>query len=88
MKYEIPNLSRAVSLIVQYHRRESDMHADIRAWGAPGECHEDLSRGEASRFRDVRKHIEGVTGFKYKMVRAEILRRVSAKFAYNFFGGL
>lgn len=79
----IPNLSRAASLIVAHQRAEQEAHAEVDAFHAPSECHGLVSKGEARRTRAMRRHVEGVTGFHFHLVTREIRRRLSPACAYR-----
>lgn len=61
----IQNVSRALTVIARAEVRECLMHDDVRAWGAPSECHADVSRGEPQRWRDARRAVRGLTGLPW-----------------------
>ena len=62
-------LGRAFSIIAQHQMREWDMHADVRAWGAPSECHDLVNRGAARRERAAYAHASAVSGLKRQHLR-------------------
>lgn len=57
----VPNLSIALSILMRAECREVFLHADVSAFGAPSECHDDVDRGMAKRMRVARKHAEAVS---------------------------
>lgn len=79
----VPNLSRAVSLLVQFERRESGYHDSLGAYYAPSECYADLNRGRPRRWHRVRKHVEGVTGLKWKQFVKACEARVAHKWWFR-----
>lgn len=67
----VKNISRALTLVAGLECTEIFMHADVSAWGAPSECHHDVSRGEGERAREMRRHVRGITGLRWRaFVRA------------------
>lgn len=79
----INNLGRALSIIVQHKRNEDAMHEDVNQFHAPSECHELVSRGEAKRFRLVRRRVKALTGSRYDLVLREARRRTSNHAVYR-----
>lgn len=57
-------LGRAISILVAHERAVDEMHGDVRAFGAPSECHGVVSRYAARDFRLVRKHACAVAGVR------------------------
>lgn len=45
------HLGKALTILAGQLVDEEIMHADVDAWGAPSECHRDVSRGERRRHR-------------------------------------
>lgn len=71
----IRNLGATLTVIARWQAREADMHADVSAWGAPGECHGLVSKGEDERFRRARRHAEAVARRPYRVIVREARRR-------------
>jgi hypothetical protein len=71
----VQNLSRALTIIARAEAAEHFMHADVRAWGAPGECHQDVSRGEPYRMREMRKQVESEIRRPFRHVVKDAKRR-------------
>lgn len=71
----IRNLGTALTVIARQEARESDMHADVIAWGAPGECHALVSRGETQRARRARKLAEAIARRPFRIIAREAERR-------------
>ena len=62
----IRNLSRALSVIARHEAYEWLGHAEISAFGAPGECHHDFERGAAKRYRLVYRRVHALTGLSWR----------------------
>ena len=62
-------LGKAIGILVRAIEREEMLHEDIDAWGAPGECHGVVARGEDRRMRQARKHAEAVAGMPLRVIR-------------------
>jgi len=58
----VQNLGRAFTIIAEWHAKEQALHADVAAFGAPGECHAMVSRGESKREREARRLARSVSG--------------------------
>lgn len=58
------NLGKAIGILIRAEMREIEMHEDVDAWHAPGECHRDVSRGAGKRLREARRHALHAGGFK------------------------
>jgi len=66
----IPNVSAALTVLARAEANEQLMHDDVRAWGAPSECHADVARGAAERWRTARRRAHALTGLRWRaMVR-------------------
>jgi hypothetical protein len=72
------NLGRALSVIARQQVGEIIMHEDVRAWGAPSECHRDVERGEISRARQARRLAKSVSGMSRASFNRE-LRSIPAR---------
>jgi hypothetical protein len=69
------NLGKAVGILARAEAAEHDYHADVDAWGAPGECHAVVAKGAARRLRRARKHAEAVAGMPLRAIARHALRR-------------
>jgi hypothetical protein len=58
------NLGRAVSILAKFQRDCDFMYEDLAAFYAPSECYGDVSRGQARRFRLVRRRACKAAGVK------------------------
>ena len=50
------NLGRAFSILAEAQAHETHLHHDVAAFGGCGDCHASISRGEARRQREARRH--------------------------------
>ena len=71
----IKNLGKAISIIARASADEINYHADVSAWGAPGECHDSVSKGEAARYRRARRHAKAVARAPYRIIIREARER-------------
>jgi len=71
----IRNLGAVLTVLARQEAREADMHADIDAWHAPGECHHLVARREARRERTARKRAEALARRPMRVIRREASRR-------------
>lgn len=71
----ITNLGHVATIIAKGECDEIFGHADISAWGAPSECHDDFSRGEAERFREMRRHAEATARRPWRVIVKELKAR-------------
>lgn len=69
-------LGKAIGILIRAHMREHDMHADVSAFHAPSECHALVSRGEAGRLRQARRHAESVAGMSLRRIRIEARKQM------------
>lgn len=76
MPLHIANLGRALSVIARHEACEAVMHEDVSAFGAPGECHALVSRGEDRRLRQARKVAAGIAGVRFALIEREAVRRL------------
>jgi hypothetical protein len=67
----IRNLGRVLTILARAEAAEHFMHADVDAWGAPGECHALVARGEGRRSRRVRKQVESEARAPYRIIRRQ-----------------
>lgn len=68
---QIRNLGRVLTIVARAEAREHFMHADVDAFGAPGECHGLVSRGEKQRLRRARKHAEAEARAPWRVIRQQ-----------------
>lgn len=71
----IRNLGAVLSVLARAEAAEHFVHADICAFGAPGECHALAQRGEAGRLRLARKQAEALARAPMRAIRAQAIRR-------------
>lgn len=71
----IRNLSKALTIVARAEADEIIMHDDVDAWGAPGECHALVMRGEHVRLRRARRHAEAVAQRPWRVIRREAAKR-------------
>lgn len=71
----IRNLGTALTILARAEAAEHFMHADVDAFGAPSECHGLVSRNEARRLRQARKHAEAEAKAPYRVIRAQAQKR-------------
>lgn len=71
----IKNLGKAVSILARAEALEIALHEDVAAWGAPSECHGAVSRGEAQRRRQARRHAEAVARRPLRIIEREAKAR-------------
>lgn len=71
----IQQLGKALSILAQHEVDELIQHDDVDAWGAPSECHRDVSRGEGRRWRRARKHAEAVARAPLRVIEKQAKRR-------------
>lgn len=76
----VKNISRALTLVAGLECYESFMHADVSAWGAPSECHDDVSRGEGVRMRKMCRHVRGITGLRWRVFVRAVRRDYGIEF--------
>ena len=74
------NLGKAVGILILADCVERFMHADVRAWGAPSECHDVVSRGAARRRRQARRHAEAIAQAPLRVIEREVKRRTGVTF--------
>jgi hypothetical protein len=77
------NLGKITGLVINHLRVETEMHADVEAWGAPGECHgavnQTIDRARRALFQDI----ERATGYTTRQLDDELNRRVSGKWLWR-----
>lgn len=71
----IRNLGKVLGIVVKSEVSELLMHEDLAAFHAPGECHDDVRRGEAERFREARKHAEAEAQRPWRCIVREAKKR-------------
>jgi hypothetical protein len=62
MSQLITNLGGVLTVLLRAELSEIIMHEDVVAWGAPSECHADVSRGEERRMREACEKAERLAG--------------------------
>jgi len=67
-------MGKALGILARAEARESYMHDDVDAFDAPGECHGAVSRGEAHRARQARRHAKAVSGLSRAAFNRELGR--------------
>lgn len=72
-------LGKALSILAQQEAAESFFHADVNAWGAPSECHALVSKGEADRVRQARRHAEAVAKMPLRVILKKAFKRGGLK---------
>ena len=72
---KVPNLSAALTILARAEASEHFMHADVDAFGAPGECHALVARGEKQRQRQARKQAEAIAQRPFRIIRKDAKRR-------------
>lgn len=86
MKNKLQNLGRAISIIAAHERATDAIFDDLEAFYAPSECYQDVSRGEARRFRQVRRHACHVAGVRnLRELRRAVLAVVPTWDRFNHF---
>lgn len=71
----IPNLGAALMVLARAEASEIFMHADVDAFGAPGECHGLVARGEAERQRLARRQAEAIARRPLRIIRQQAKQR-------------
>ena len=71
----IQNLGQVLTVLAKHEAWEVAAHMDVDAWGAPGECHADVSRGEAKRFRMARRQAEALAHRPFRTICREASKR-------------
>lgn len=80
------NLGRAISIIAAHERASDAMFEDAAAFHAPSECYPIIARGEARRFRQVRRHACAVAGVRnLRELRRAVLVAVPTWDRFNHF---
>lgn len=65
-------LGAAIGIIAAQAAAEDFGHADLAAFNAPGECHDDMQRGEAARMRQARRRAKSVSGLSRSAFNREL----------------
>lgn len=71
----ISNLGAVLSVLAMAEVNEEIMHADVSAWGAPSECHADVSRGEDVRMAEAVAQAEAMAGAPLETILADARER-------------
>lgn len=74
---KITNLGRVATILLRQQAAEIFMHAVVSAFGAPSECHDDVSSGEPRRERLARKQAEAEAEARrpFRVIVRELKRR-------------
>lgn len=81
------NLGKAISILLEAHSVEAEMHEDVRRFNAPSECHALVARGEAARLRFARRRAFHAAGVKNsRQLRAAARRVCSDHYFYKRYG--
>lgn len=79
-------LGRAISILLEEQERNSFEYEDLRAFHAPSECYCDVARGQARRFRQVRRRACHAAGVKnIRQLRREVKKVCPTWDRYNHF---
>jgi hypothetical protein len=73
-------LGKALTILAVQRAKEDAIHLDVDAMGAPGECHDAVSRNSAKRRRQARKHAESVARLPWRLLVGKLgPQRLSSK---------
>lgn len=75
MAKHITNLGEALSILAHAEAAEHFAHADVDAFGAPGECHSLVSRNEEKRQNEALRKAEALTGATFRDIRQQSIER-------------
>lgn len=79
-------LGKAVGILLRESQRRDYEYEDLRAFHAPSECYSLVNRGQARRFRAVRRHACHVAGVKnLNQLRRAVKRACPTWDRYNYF---
>jgi hypothetical protein len=65
-------LGKALGILARAAVREDYVHADVEAFGGPGECHGAVSRGEGRRLRQAKRHAKAASGLSRAAFNREL----------------
>lgn len=82
-KRRLPNLGKILGMANNLIQAEADMHADVRAWGAPSECHRDVARGAHADYLELGDYLESKLGFTPTEILHEAIQRFGGKLSYR-----
>lgn len=71
----IRNLGQVLTILARAECSEHFMHADLRAFNAPGECHTLVARGAVRRRRQARRHAEATARAPMRVIARQAKRR-------------
>jgi len=78
-------LGKAIGILYNLFQREMDAHSDVSLWGAPSECHTDVSRMFEDEYKKAIKQING-GGWTIKKINDEATARgISGRWMYYNF---
>lgn len=78
------NLGRALSILLESHRRETAICDDLRAYNAPSECFADAFRNEHKYVRQTQRHACHVAGVRNMRLLRAAFRRVLGNDAWVY----
>lgn len=78
MGCEMTNLSRGVTILRKFNEANNQNWDDPRAY----EVGDLISKCEQKRFRQVKRHIKGVTGLKYRQFVQAVTKRTSHRWVH------
>jgi len=79
----VPNVSRAVTLVLQHLRREAEGYDDLAAYYAPSECYRDYGRAVSRDARRVKRCVRGLTKMRYERFVRHVAAITSPKWVYK-----
>jgi len=77
---------RGLTIFLQFHNCEVEMHADVDRWGAPSECHQLVQSGSHERARLMRRRVKAATGLKWSEFCREVRRRTGVRWMVYRYG--
>ena len=79
------HLGKAISILMKYEQEYGELIDDLQAFYAPSECYRDVSRGQARRFRQARRHACHVAGVKNLSQLRKAIKKVCPTWdRYNY----
>jgi hypothetical protein len=58
------SLGKAIGILARAQLHEIELHDDVDAWNAPGECHDLVAKNEGKRMRIARRRALHACGLK------------------------
>lgn len=72
---QVKCLGQILSLIIRHDCDEQFSHADVEAFGAPGECHDLVRKNEHKRWRHTRRRVVALAGRPWRVVLKELRKQ-------------